>query len=136
MVLILTFWWKFKLSENPSFKLLHKKWQTKNGFNDAAKEKKLKLIAILVCNMYSISSKKALFVTSIKINNRRNIPHCVRNNMYDNLYFHTYLWLYTYYWEKSKFEIFVSTQRNLVDITPTRNSDWMYQITSKSNWTY
>ena len=28
------------------------------------------------------------------------------------------------------------TQRNLVDIAPTRNSDWMYQNTGKSNWTY
>ena len=29
------------------------------------------------------------------------------------------------------------TQRNfLVDIAPTRNSDWMYQNTGKSNWAY
>ena len=31
----------------------------------------------------------------------------------------------------------VITQRNLlVDIAPTRNSDWMYHNTGKTNWTY
>ena len=35
------------------------------------------------------------------------------------------------------FTFFTNTQGNLlVDIAPTRNSDWIYRNTGKSNWTY